>query len=421
MAATTHALLSPSHAHTWACCPASTLMEKDVPNESSPYAEEGTKAHALAEKLLRISFESYLPSTCEMQYDEKRDDVTEEMRRNVVMYTGFVKDRIDEAHKVDPEAYFAFEHSVDISGVTSEKGARGTIDCAIAYPGHLWVIDLKYGAGVPVVAERNEQLCIYAAAFLEEVELLYDVETIHLAIVQPRCGGVNQWELSTEMLAKFRANVRARAERSLVIFYGHDKPTQEGDFCCEETVCRWCRGKAKCPKLAESAAESALADYKEDEKKPAAIEVIRVPDDAEKLAKAYTFLPALESWIDMVRESVAARLGQGEAIPGFKLVAGRKGPRKWVDDAEAERIMKQARLRNDEMYSFKLISPTQFEAAIKANPKLLTKPQQQKLRDCITQSEGKPSVVSEDDKRPAIQLASKSDFEAIEDKSSSKK
>lgn len=408
-----HSLLNPSHAHTWACCLAAPLMEKGVPNESSPYAEEGTKAHALAEKLLRIAFEAYMPSNCEIQYDDKRDDVTEEMRQNVVMYTGFVKDRIDEAHKVDAGAYFAFEHPVDISDVTTEADAKGTIDCLIAYPGHMWVIDLKYGAGVPVVAERNEQLCIYAAALLDEVSMLYDdIQTVHLAIVQPRCGGINQWELSTEMLARFKENIQTRGARAIKIYEEKEKPTED-DYCCEETVCRWCRGKAKCPKLAEQAAAAALVDYKADEKKPEAVEVIRVPDDPEKLARAYSFLPALESWIDMVRESVAAHLGQGVAIPGYKLVAGRKGPRKWADDAQVEKLMKSMRMKREEMYDFKLISPTKFEAALKANPKLLGAQQQQKIRDCITQSEGKPSVVNESDKRPAIQLASKSDFEAI--------
>ena len=168
MAATTHALLSPSHAHTWACCPASTLMEKDVPNESSAYAEEGTKAHALAEKLLRIVFEAYMPNKCELQHDEERDDITAEMRQNVTQYTGFVRDRIDEARKVDPEAYFAFEHSVDISDITSEKGARGTIDCAIAYPGHLWVIDLKYGAGVQSQLNETNSCVFTRAHFLKK-------------------------------------------------------------------------------------------------------------------------------------------------------------------------------------------------------------------------------------------------------------
>lgn len=404
-----HALLSPSHAHTWACCMASALWEKGVPNESSPYAEEGTKAHALAERTLKQMLEGSECTLCDVKFAE---ECGEEMATNVAMYTTFVAEQIRKAREVDPEAYFAFEHPVSITSVTTEEGAKGTIDCLIAYPGHMWVIDLKYGAGVPVAAERNEQLCIYAAALLDEVSMLYDIEMVHLAIVQPRCGGVNQWELTTEMLESFRTNIQTRGARAIKIYNEVEKPTEE-DYCCEETVCRWCRGKAKCPMLAEQAAEAALVDYTADEKKPEAIEVIRVPDDPEKLARAYSFLPALESWVAMVRESVAAQLGQGIAIPGYKLVAGRKGPRKWADESEVERLMKSMRMKREEMYEFKLISPTKFEAAIKANPKLLGAQQQQKIRDCITQSEGKPSVVKESDKRPALELAGKSDYESI--------
>ena len=408
-----HAILSPSHAHTWAGCPASAWLEKGVPNPSSPYAEEGTKAHSLAERTLRQMFEDAPCTPEDIRFSE---GCGREMGEHVGEYVRFVAERIAEAKKADECAYIAFEHPVDVSPVTSEEGAKGTIDCLLAYPGHLWVIDLKYGAGVPVSAERNEQLSIYAAALWDEVSLLYDdIEHVHLAIVQPRAGGVNQWELTPEQLEAFKANVRPRAEKAIRFYNEEEKPTVgPDDYCCNESVCRWCRGKAKCPMLAEQAASAALVDYKADEPKPEAVQVIRVPDDPEKLAKAYSLLPALETFTKMVRESVTARLGQGEKIPGYKLVAGRKGPRKWADDAQVEKLMKSMRLKREEMYDFKLISPTKFEAALKANPKLLGTQQQQKIRDCVTQSEGKPSVVEESDKRPAITAASSADFEAIE-------
>lgn len=406
-----HAILSPSHAHTWANCLASPLMEKGIPNPSSPYAAEGTKAHALAERTLRQMFDGAPCTPEDIRFSE---ECGREMGEYVGEYVRFVTECLTNAQKADPSAYFAFEHPVDISAITTEEGAKGTIDCLLAYPGHMWVIDLKYGAGVPVSAERNEQLSIYAAALWDEVSMLYeDIEHVHLAIVQPRAGGINEWEIPLDSLARFRANIQSRGARAIKIYNEAEKPDDK-DYCCNETVCRWCRGKAKCPMLAEQAASAALVDYKADEPKPEAVQVIRVPDDPEKLAKAYSLLPALETFTKMVRESVTARLGQGEKIPGFKLVAGRKGPRKWADDAQVEKLMKSMRLKREEMYDFKLISPTKFEAALKANPKLLGTQQQQKIRDCVTQSEGKPSVVEESDKRPAITAASSSDFEAIE-------
>lgn len=406
-----HAILSPSHAHTWANCLASPLMEKGIPNPSSPYAEEGTKAHSLAERTLRQMFDGAPCTPEDIRFSE---ECGREMGEHVGEYVRFVTECLTNARKADPSAYFAFEHPVDISAITTEDGAKGTIDCLIAYPGHMWVIDLKYGAGVPVSAERNEQLSIYAAALWDEVSMLYeDIEHVHLAIVQPRAGGINEWELPLDSLARFRTNIQSRGARAIKIYNEAEKPDDK-DYCCNGTVCRWCRGKAKCPMLAEQAASAALTDYKADEAKPEAVQAIRVPDDPEKLAKCYSLLPALETFVKMVRESVTARLGQGEKIPGYKLVAGRKGPRKWADDAQVEKLMKSMRLKREEMYDFKLISPTKFEAALKANPKLLGTQQQQKIRDCVTQSEGKPSVVEESDKRPAITTANKSDFEAIE-------
>lgn len=413
MSPTKHAVLSPSHAHTWAMCPASAWHEKDVPNPSSPYAAEGTQAHALAENALNARFKNPDEPDNEVYVvGLELDEPPQEMLDNVRMYTDFVAERIAEARKIDPAAFFAFEHPVDVSTVTSEEGAKGIIDCAIAYPGHLWILDLKYGAGVPVEAEGNPQLCIYAAALMDEVEAIYDnVEEIHVAIVQPRCGGIRTWSLSRNALIRFKGNVRARGERAIRIYNG-DKKAESSDYGCKEDVCRWCRGKATCPALAEQAAAACLADYKETEPVPEPVQTIRVPTDPALLAKAYSFLPALDTWAKMVRESVTARLAQGESVPGYKLVAGRKGPRKWTDADAVEKLMKSMRMKREDMYEMKLISPTKFEAAVKANPKLLGSIQQQKLRECITASEGKPAVVEESDKRPAITAANVSDFEA---------
>ena len=48
-----HALLSPSAAHRWLNCTASPLLEKDVKDSGSTFAEEGSLAHAIAAKKLK--------------------------------------------------------------------------------------------------------------------------------------------------------------------------------------------------------------------------------------------------------------------------------------------------------------------------------------------------------------------------------
>lgn len=50
-----HALLSASSAKKWIHCPPSARLEDSIPEEESPYAKEGTLAHAIGElKLQRL-------------------------------------------------------------------------------------------------------------------------------------------------------------------------------------------------------------------------------------------------------------------------------------------------------------------------------------------------------------------------------
>ena len=50
---TDHAKLSASGSATWLYCPAAPRICAGLPEETSPYAEEGTRAHAQAEAMLR--------------------------------------------------------------------------------------------------------------------------------------------------------------------------------------------------------------------------------------------------------------------------------------------------------------------------------------------------------------------------------
>ena len=52
MAASSHALLSPSSSHRWLNCTPSARLEENVPDQGSEYAEQGTCAHALCEQKL---------------------------------------------------------------------------------------------------------------------------------------------------------------------------------------------------------------------------------------------------------------------------------------------------------------------------------------------------------------------------------
>jgi hypothetical protein len=122
------------------------------------------------------------------------------------------------------------------------------------------------------------------------------------------------------------------------------------------------------------------------------------------LSWAMSNVRLVEDWCSAVKAEVERRLLAGKTVEGFKLVEGRRGPRKWADDVEAEKVFKSFRLRQDEMYDMKLISPTTAEKLLKGNPKRWGK-----VEDLITQSDGKPSVAPVSDKRPALTVASVAD------------
>ena len=121
-------------------------------------------------------------------------------------------------------------------------------------------------------------------------------------------------------------------------------------------------------------------------------------------------LGLIEDWVKAVRAKTEGELLAGHDVPGFKIVAGKKGNRKWEDEKLAETEMRAWRLKHSEMYKSELISPAVAEKFFKSNPKRWAK-----LSALIVQNEGKPSVAPSTDPRPQLQIgAVEDDFEVIE-------
>ena len=112
----------------------------------------------------------------------------------------------------------------------------------------------------------------------------------------------------------------------------------------------------------------------------------------------------IESWCTAVRARAESELLKGHDVLGFKLVKGRQGARAWLDAAEAEKMLKSMRLKVDQMFDLKLISPTTAEKVLKETPKRWNK-----LQSLITRSDGKPSVAPVSDKRDALVIEPVSD------------
>ena len=75
----------------------------------------------------------------------------------------------------------------------------------------LYVIDFKYGKGVPVSAEGNPQLSLYALGAYEAYKILYPITEVQLAIVQPRLDSISEWGCTVEELLEFGEFVKRQA------------------------------------------------------------------------------------------------------------------------------------------------------------------------------------------------------------------
>jgi hypothetical protein len=389
-----HSLLSPSSAHCWTKCPgAVALIEKMPPtDDTSAYAEEGTAAHEQAQRAVESVFRG---EPTELTGDET-------MRSCALGWARMLSKRINRNHLF----FWAAERRLDTSAVTRHEGDVGTADfLAITADGVLTIADFKYGMGVEVEAERNLQLSIYALAALREFENQLDIRAVRLVIFQPRISRVEkvfEWDISS--LKAFGKEITAAAELAMSLI---DKPEALDNLVPGETQCRFCKAKAICPALQAKTRELTLAHFDIVEEPPKKLEL---PATNEQLARALPWLDSIESWCSSVRAMALARLTQGERIAGFKLVAGRRGNRKWAANAE-ERICAM-RIRRDVLYTKTLISPAKAEAA---HEKGLIGPRQwAQIKALMTQAEGKPTVAPESDKREALAMNVKDQFEVIE-------
>ncbi|MGF6738480.1 DUF2800 domain-containing protein [Paraburkholderia atlantica] len=419
-----HALFSPSSAYTWISCKASTAAQLGQPDDSSEYADDGTASHDVMRWCLENKTDAATYAGRIITINGREFEVDEDRIEYVQMYVDGVRDRIKAYELTGATVTMFVEQRLSIEHITGEKGAKGTSDTVLiaVWPdgrAEICVIDLKYGRGVEVIAERNYQAMIYAEAARNEHADFYDFTNVRIVIHQPRVNPTpSEWEISPADLQQWIAETaKPAAEQGMLYVESVDfVPLVIGDFNPGEKQCRFCKAKAVCPALAQHVEQTIGADFEvvagnaDDPEKIAALLDVDLLDN-DRLGLIYESLDLIDSWAKAVRGRIEHELLAGNAVPGTKLVQGRRGARQWTSTEEAESTLKAMRLKQDEMYNFKLISPTQADKLLsKESPR-----RWKKLEALIVQRDGSPSVAPESDKRPAIVMQPVADdFEAVD-------
>lgn len=373
-----HALLSASGASRWlACTPSARLEEKfeeSSPSTSSVYADEGTLAHEFGDLNLRKAAGRITDSVYEREIKELRKHplYSPEMEGEVDKYVTYVLEAFEVAKQKTPDAVLMIEERLDFSHLV-EQGF-GTGDAGIIADGILEIIDLKYGKGIRVEAEENPQLMLYGSGALRSFELMYDIHTIKMTIVQPRLDHISSWETKVpDLISWGEKTVKPAAAKA----YEGKGVQKAGDHC------KWCKVKAMCATLAAKNVALARHEFKD----PYLL-------TEKQLLEVYKQQPMLVDWVNAVAEYLLAEALKGKQWPGYKIVEGRS-QRKWMDEDKVVETLELSHDPKDFMVS-KL-------AGIPAIEKLLGKKDfSVLLGEMVLLPPGKPTLVPESDKRPAM-------------------
>ena len=360
-----HALLSASSSHRWLHCPPSARLCEGYDDKGSNFAAEGTDAHALCEYKLRkaLGMEAKDPTEDLSWYDA-------EMEESATGYAAFVMEMVEEAKKTCPDPVVLIVQRLDYSRYVAE--GFGTGDCVIIADGTLHIVDFKYGRGILVEAEDNPQMMLYALGALELFDCLYDIDTVNMTIFQPRRGNVSTYTLPKAGLYEWADTVLAPTAQ--LAWNG------EGEYHCGEW-CQFCKAKADCRERANANKELAKYEFKQPP--------LLTDEEVEEILGR---IDELIAWASDIRDYALQAAISGKHWTGYKLVEGRSN-RKYTDERA---VVAAVRAAGYDPYEHKVLGVT-------AMTTMLGKKQfNDILGGLVTKPQGKPTLVPDSDKRPAM-------------------
>ena len=222
-------------------------------------------------------------------------------------------------------------------------------------------------------------MMLYALGALEIFDDIYDIDTVRMTIFQPRKSNVSVYEMEKADLLEWADT--DLTQKAKLAYEG------QGNFHCGEW-CRFCKAKAECRERAAANLELARYDFQT----PALL-------DDEEIADILGKVDALTAWASDVKEYALQQAISGKDWNGWKLVEGRSN-RKYTNDAVVAATVENAGF---DPYERKVLGITAMQ-------KLLGKSRfEELLAPYIEKPQGKPTLVPESDKRPAMNTA-KNDF-----------
>lgn len=368
-----HSEKGPSSSSRWIHCTPSAKLCADMPDVSTSFAQEGTDAHELCEYLLKKELGQPMEDpTSGLKY------YNSEMQECAEGYRDYVMELYEEAKRTTNDVVVLVEQRVEYERFVS--GGFGTADCVIIADGVLNVVDFKYGLGVEVHAEGNTQMRIYALGALEIFDPLYDIDTVQMTIYQPRKANISIDCISRDDLYDWAETVLKPASIAA------DEGTGEfhtGDWC------RFCKAKHICRERAKKNLELAAYEF-------ASPPLLADEEVTEILQKVDNLI----GWANDVKEYALQEAVSGKSWPGYKLVEGRS-IRKYTDE---KTVAEKATAAGFDPYEKRLLSIAEMQK------QMGKKKFEEILGDMVVKPQGKPCLVREDDKRPALNNA-KADFE----------
>lgn len=385
---TKHAFLAPSAAHRWLNCTPSAMLESAEPSTFSPYAKEGTEAHALAEIKLSYALGKIDDEEYARRFEEFR--LTSEYYNEA--FNEYVNKYVDEVMTIvrfdyeGQNVHVELEEHVEFKDIVPD--GSGTSDVVIVGKNFIHIVDLKFGKGVPVSAIGNEQLRLYALGAIRKHIAECICNEVIMTIIQPRLDDQSTDRMLASDLNDWAARVVKPTAKLAIAGQGELTP---GDHC------KFCKCRGKCEALASKQLAVAQAEFEDVVVENNILEPCNMTPDM--LAHVLYVAPRFIDWFKDVQAYAAkAAIMDGVQIPGYKVVEGKSNRVILDPNSIAEKLKTNG--YSEDVY----LKPRELCGITTLEKNVGKKKFAELCGEYICKPMGKPTLVPEADKRVALDV-----------------